>query len=87
MAKEHPISVAAATSLIEALRMYAAENGNVDIQRIVREHTGAGPITPCRGEAHDPQLAGCIDNCMCCMSRWGWSGPQIVVKARMPKSK
>lgn len=26
---------------------------------------------PCNGEAHKPEVAGMIDNCMVCMPRWG----------------
>ena len=26
---------------------------------------------PCNGEAHRPEVAGCIDHCMVCMPNWG----------------
>ena len=29
-------------------------------------------IVKCNGEAHNPAVAGCIDNCMICMPFWEW---------------
>lgn len=29
-------------------------------------------IVPCRGQAHDPEVGGQIDNCASCAPMWGW---------------
>lgn len=30
-----------------------------------------GRLVPCPGQAHDPDIAGNIDNCLTCAPRWG----------------
>lgn len=79
------INVRTATDIIETIRLYFAERASSeDIEKDLQSRFGIEPITKCNGEAHSNPF---IDNCMCCAPRWGFSGPKVIVKGRMPKPK
>jgi hypothetical protein len=78
------INIHTATDIIETVRQYLAERVAPEvIEKDLQERFKIDPITKCTGEAHSNPMG--YDHCMSCMPRWGWSGPKITVRARMPK--
>lgn len=71
-----------ALAVIEALRSSLGEWAagdrtlaqTVATMVIALDEAGVQPLQKCTGEAHSNAF---IDNCMCCMPRWGWTGARV----------
>lgn len=78
--KEIKITRRSAAALLDAVReLLARRTSPEQIELVLQEQYQIDPLTSCNGEAHLPEVAGNIDNCMVCAPRWGWAGPRIKI--------
>lgn len=68
--------------IIEAAHNAQTKEGTVSAEFILETVKRLGLLLPekCCGQAHDPDVAGQIDNCGLCAPHWGVVFPQVKIR-------
>lgn len=69
-----------ASRMIDRVReLLARRTAPEKIEAILKDEFQVEPLAECKGEAHNPEVGGMIDNCGCCSPRWALTGDYVKV--------